>query len=137
MRFKRSDIPGFVIAVVAPPLLTLLIFNSYDIWQHRGTPLLGIVAANFGILAGLLAMFSRFVRNWDVPMGLGFALGTIVLVILWMQRMGFDHTATATTLKWLALLTFVALNASIGWQVLTHGLTPVLDRRDARRAARK
>ena len=31
MRFKRSDIPGFVIAVVAPPLLTLLIFNSWEL----------------------------------------------------------------------------------------------------------
>jgi H+/Cl- antiporter ClcA len=137
MRFKRSDIPGFVIAVVAPPLLTLLIFNSYDIWHHRGTPLLGTVAANFGILAGLLAIFSRFVRNWDVPMVIGFVLGTIVFVILWMQRMGFDHTATATTLKWLALLTFFAFNASIGWQVLDNGLRPLLDRRDARRAAGK
>ena len=137
MRFKRSDIPGFVIAVVAPPLLTLLIFNSWELWHHRGTPLLGTVAANFGILVGLLAVFSRFVRNWDVPIVIGFALGTIVFVILWIQRMGFDHTPTATTLKWLALLTFFALNASIGWQVLTYGLTPVLDRRDARRAARK
>lgn len=137
MRFKRSDIPGFVIAVLAPPLLTLLIFNSYDIWQHRGTPLLGTVAANFGILAGLLAIFSRFVRNWDVPMVIAFALGTIVLVILWMQRMGFDHTPMATTLKWVALLTFFVLNASIGWQVLTNGLLPILDRRDARRAAGK
>ena len=137
MRFKRSDIPGFVIAVVAPPLLTLLIFNSYEIWQHRGTPLLGTVAANFGVLAGFLAIFSRFVRNWDVPMVIGFALGTIVFVILWMQRMGFDHTPTATAAKWLALLTFLALNAAIGWQVLNNGLLPLLDRRDARRAARK
>ena len=137
MRFKRSDIPGFVIAVLAPPLLTLLIFNSYEIWHHRGTPLLGTVAANFGIMAGLLTVFARFVRNWDVPMVIGFALGTIVFVILWMQRMGFDHTPTATTLKWVALLTFFALNASIGWQVLNNGLLPVLDRRDARRAARK
>lgn len=137
MRFKRSDIPGFVIAVAAPPLLTLLIFNSYEIWQHRGTPLLGTVAANFGIVAGLLAVFSRFVRNWDAPIVIGFALGTIVFVILWMQRMGFDHTPTATALKWLALLTFFALNASIGWQVLTNALLPILDRRDARRAAGK
>ena len=64
----------FVIAVVAPPLLTLLIFNSWELWHHRGTPLLGTVAANFGILVGLLAVFSRFVRNWDVPIVIGFAL---------------------------------------------------------------
>lgn len=134
MRFKRSDFPGFLIAVAAPPLLTLLLFNSFDIWEHRGTPLLGFIAMNVAVAVGLMAMFSRFVRNWDIPLVFAFILGTVVFIVLWMQRMGFDHTPWATGLKWVGLLTFLLLNISIGYQVLTNGLLPILDRRDHRRA---
>jgi hypothetical protein len=134
MRFKASDFPGFLIAVVGPPLLMLLFLQSFEVWHHRGTPLLGFMATNFAVAVGLMAMFTRFVRNWDIPVGFAFVLGAVVGMVIWLQHLGYDHTALATTLKWVGLLDFFALNLSIGWQVLTNGLLPVLDRRAAPRA---
>lgn len=134
MRFKRSDLPGLLIATVAPPLLFVLFLQSFGVYNHRGTPLLGFVAANLAVAIGILAMFTRFVRNWDVPIGFALALATLVGLIIWLQHLGYDDGGFALTLKWLAILDFLALNIALGYQVLVHGLLPVLDRRAARRA---
>jgi hypothetical protein len=135
MRFKRADLPGFLIAVAAPVLLTLLFLRTFEAWDHRGTPLLAFMATNIGLAVGLMAMFTRFVRNWDWPMGFLLILGGAVAAVLWAQDSGNDGTAFATTMKWVALLAFVLVNLAIGLQVLVHGLLPVLDRRSARRRA--
>jgi hypothetical protein len=136
MRFRRADLPGFLIAVVAPALLTLLFLRTFEAWDHRGTPLLAFMSTNFALAVGLMAVFTRFVRNWDWPMGFLLILASAVAGVLWAQGSGNDGTAFATTLKWVAILAFLLVNASIGLQVLVHGLLPVLDRRSARRRAR-
>ncbi|RLT28431.1 MAG: hypothetical protein DWI48_00525 [Chloroflexi bacterium] len=133
MRFKRSDLPGLLIATVVPPLLFVLFLQSFDVYSHRGTPLLGFMATNFAIAIGILAMFTRFVRNWEVPIGLFLMLITMVGLIIWLQRLGYDGGALSLSLKWLSILDFLALNIALGYQVLVHGLLPVLDRRAARR----
>ena len=66
MRFHRSDLPGIIFAILAPAGMMLLILASYQIWDHHGTPLLGMIAGNIAIGAGLLAAFSRFIHKWDV-----------------------------------------------------------------------
>ncbi len=133
MRFKRSDLPGFAIAVLAPPLLTLLFLATYDVWGHRGTPLIGFMATNIAVAIGLLAMFTRFVRNWYVPGGVLLLLLGCVATILWMRYSGTDGSALATGLKLLSVLLFFVVNAAIAWQVLANGLLPMLDRRAERR----
>lgn len=135
MRFKRSDLPGLLIAAVAPPLLTLLFLASFDVWHHEGTPLIGFMAGNFAGAVGTMAIFSRFVRKWTVPLGLAGLLVVFVAGVIWAQEAGHDGTALATGLKWAALIDFAVLNMAIGLQVVQNMLLPVLDRRDARRAA--
>jgi hypothetical protein len=135
MRFKRSDLPGFIIAVGAPPLLFVLFLASFDVWRHQGTPLLGFMAVNIAGAIATLAIFSRFVRNWDLPFALLMVLAIAIIGVIWAQRSGNDGTALATLLKWTGLIDFLVLNVAIGLQVLNNGLIPVLNRRDARRAA--
>jgi hypothetical protein len=135
MRFKRSDLPGFIIAVGAPPLLFIAFLASFQVWDHQGTPLLGFMAVNIAGAIATLAIFSRFVRNWDLPLALLVILGVAVGGVIWAQKSGNDGTAIATLLKWVGLIDFLVLNLAIGLQVLKNGLLPVLDRRDARRAA--
>ena len=132
MRFQRSDLPGFAIAVGAPPLLMLSFLAAYETWGHRGTPLLGFVAMNIAIAVGLMAVFTRFVRSWDVPVACLLALAAAAGGVIGAQQADADGTALATALKWIGVLAFFALNAAIGLQVLLNGLLPVLDRRAAR-----
>lgn len=135
MRFKRSDLPGFIIAVGVPPLLFLVFLASFEVWQHQGTPLLGFIAVNVAGAIATLAIFARFVKSWDFPLALLLILVAAVVGVIWGQQTGNDGTALATGLKWTALIMFLLLNLAIGLQVLKNGLLPVLDRRDARRAA--
>ena len=137
MRFKRSDLPGFLIAAGAPPLLFLVFLASFGVWNHRGTPLLGFMAVNIALVIGLLAMFTRFVRNWDIPVAFLIALACAAAGVIWAQRTGADHTVLATTLKWVAILAFLGANTAIGWQVLINGLLPLLDRRAAEQASQE
>lgn len=135
MRFKRSDWPGFIIAVGAPPLLFLIFLASFEVWDHKGTPLLGFMAVNLAGAIATMAIFARFVKSWDAPLGILLVLISAVIGVIWAQESGNDGTALATLLKWTALIAFMVLNLAIGLQVLKNGLLPVLDRRDARRAA--
>ena len=116
-------------------LLLLVFLASFQVWDHKGTPLLGFVAVNAAGAIATMAIFSRFVKSWDVPLGILLVMFAAVGGVFWAQESGNDGTALATTFKWVALIAFMVLNLAIGIQVLKNGLLPVLDRRDARRAA--
>ena len=132
MRFKRSDLPGFAIAVLAPPLMMLLFFAACETWRHHGTPLLGFMATHLAIAVGVAAIFSRFIRNWDVVIALRLVMAACIAGVIWMQRSGDGSNAFATTLKWVALIDFLIINIVILLQVVTHGLLPLVERREAR-----
>lgn len=135
MRFKRADLPGIAIATLAPPALFLLFLASYETWDHRGTPLLSFMATNIAIGAAVAAVFVRFVRRWELPLALLVVLAVVVVAVNVVQRTDNDGTALATALKWIGVLDFLLLNLALGYQMLTNGLLPVLDRRSARLAA--
>jgi hypothetical protein len=135
MRFKRSDLPGFIMAMAVPPLLFLVFLASFDVWHHQGTPLLGFMATNIAGAGATLAIFARFIKKWDVALVLLAVLLAAAGGVIWAQESGNDGTAFATTLKWVALVDFLVINLVLGLQVLQNGLLPILDRRDARRAA--
>ncbi|MDA0365336.1 MAG: hypothetical protein O3B31_12695 [Chloroflexi bacterium] len=135
MRFKRSDLPGILIALLAPVGLTALFLTAFDVWHHEGTPLLGFMASNIAIGGGIAAAFSRFIRSWDVPVALFAILIGLVLGVLWIQQAGEDGTTIATLLKWGAMVDFLLLNIVVLGQVVSNGVLPILDRRDARRRA--
>lgn len=134
MRFTWSDLPGLLIATLVPVALTLLLFESYDLWDHEGTPLLSALASNVAIAVGVAAVFIRFVRNWDAVAVPAVVLTIAVVVVLVLQQTDNDN-AGATAMKWVAIFSFLVLSLVIGYQVLVNGLIPVLNRRDARRAA--
>ena len=134
MRFKRSDLPGILIATVAPALLFWLLVRSFGLEHHHGTPLLGALSGNVAVGAGVLAVLSRFVRRWDrvlIPLVL---LAGCVAGVLVLQRTGDDGSSSATALKLAGVLLFGVINVAVVLDVLVHGLNPSLQRRDARLA---
>lgn len=131
MRFHRSDLPGLFIAVVVPPALMILFLASFETWEHHGTPLLGALAGNIAGMVGTAAVFSRFVKKWDVPVILVAVIVGVVVAVNWAQSSGNDGGAFATTLKLIGVGAFGALNIAVVWQVLNNGLLPILQRRDA------
>ncbi len=135
MRFTRADLPGLAIAALAPPALFVLFLASFDVWEHHGTPLLGAMSANIAIGGGLAAAFSRFIRNWDIPLALLAVLLAAVAGVIWAQQSGNDGTALATILKWVGVIAFLLLNVAVLLQILNNAILPMLDRRDARRKA--
>ncbi|MDO9445719.1 MAG: hypothetical protein Q7K37_10435 [Dehalococcoidia bacterium] len=135
MRFKRADLPGMLIAMVAPAAMFVLLVASYDLWYHHGTPLLGILSVHIAIGAGIIGAFARFIRSWELTLGaLALLLGCVVGVLL-LQRSGNDGTAAATALKLGGVVSFGILNVAVVQQILVNGLNPVLVRREARQAA--
>lgn len=134
MRFKRSDLPGILIATVAPALLFWLLVRSFGLEHHHGTPLLGALAGNVAGGAGVLAVLSRFVRRWDrVVIALVLLAGCVVGVLA-LQWTGNDGSPFATALKLAGVLLFGVINVFVVLDVLVHGLNPSLQRRDARLA---
>ncbi len=136
MRFTRADWPGLAIAVLAGPLLMVLFLAAFEAWGHHGTPLLGFMGSNLGIAVGMAAVFARFVRNWEWPLVFVAVIAVSVGAVYWAQHSGNDGTAVATGLKWLGVAGFAGLNVAVLWQMLTNGIVPMLDRSEARRAAK-
>ncbi len=137
MRFKRSDWPGMAMALLGGPAMMILFLASFEVWDHQGTPLLGAMAANLAVPAAILAAFSRFIRSWDPVIAL---LGVILALVVGVnvaQRTGNDDALISTLMKLGGVLTFLILNAVIVLQILVNGVLPILDRRDARRAAER
>ncbi len=134
MRFHKSDLPGLLIATLAPAGLMLLFLASFEVWEHHGTPLLGAMAGNIAVGGGLIAGFSRFIRRWRVPI-LGFVLIlSAVAVVNALKLSGDDGTAISTLFKWLGVVGFGIFNVSVALQILTNGLIPALNQRAARAA---
>jgi hypothetical protein len=134
MRFHRSDLPGILIATLAPAGLMLLFLASYETWHHEGTPLLGAMAGNIAVGGGLLAAFTRFIRNWDIPLASILLMLACAAAVVVLQETDNDGTG-ANALKWLGLFGFLVFNISVALQILSYGLLPALDQRAARIAA--
>lgn len=134
MRFKRSDLPGILIATLAPAALFSLIVVSFGLQHHHGTPLLGALSGNIAGGAGVLAVFSRFIRRWDRVIGALVLLIACVVGVILLQETGHDGGALATTLKLGGVVLFLVINLFVILDVLVHGLNPSLQRRDARLA---
>ncbi|MCH2657811.1 MAG: hypothetical protein MKZ81_02250 [Dehalococcoidia bacterium] len=136
MRFHRSDLPGIIFAILAPAGMMLLILASYQIWDHHGTPLLGMIAGNIAIGAGLLAAFSRFIHKWDVIIISLLLIALSVITVLTFQQLEYTSNIYYTLLKWVGVIGFLVFNVSVILQFLKNGVEPALNRRDERLAAK-
>jgi hypothetical protein len=137
MRFSRADLPGLLIAALGGPAMMILFLASFEVWDHAGTPLLGAMAGNLAAPAAIVGAFSRFIRKWDLIIILLAVIIACVVGVNVAQRTGNDDQLISTLLKLLGVLTFMALQAVIVVQLLVYGVLPILDRRDARRAAER
>ena len=135
MRFKRADIPGLLIAVLGPVALFLLLLESYQLWHHHGSPILGILSANIAIGGGLVGGLWRFVKARDAVVGLALALALTIVGIFIMRGAGEGSSTLANVLKLVSIALFLGLNVVVIQQLLWNGLNPILQRRDDARAA--
>lgn len=137
MRFNRADIPGILIAGLGGPLMMILFFAAFETWDHQGTPLLGGMAQNLAMPAAIIGAFSRFIKKWDPIVLLLGVIAACVVGVNIAQRTGNDDELMSTVLKLGGVLTFFLLQGVIVVQMLQYGILPILDRRDARKAAEK
>jgi len=135
MRFKRADMPGLAIAVLGPVGLFALILESYQLWDHHGSPLLGIISVHIAIGGGLIAGLWRFVKARDAVVGLALALALTIAGVVILQSTDSDDSIFSTALKLLGIGLFLALNVVIIKELLWNGLNPILQRRDDAKAA--
>lgn len=127
--------PGLAIAVLGPVLLFLLLLETYQLWDHHGSPILGMLSVNIAVGGGLIAGLWRFVKARDAVVGLALGILLAVAAVFMLRAAGDGDTAFANVLKLLAIVLFLALNAVIVQQLLWNGLNPILQRRDDAKAA--
>ncbi|MBG93024.1 MAG: hypothetical protein CL792_03490 [Chloroflexi bacterium] len=136
MKFHRSDLPGIIFAILAPAGMVLLILASYEIWDHHGTPLLGMIAGNIAAGAGILAAFSRFIEKWDAIITFLLLIAISVITVLTFQGIEYTSNPYYTLIKWVGVFGFLGFNVSVILQLLRNGLEPALNRRDERSATK-
>ena len=127
--------PGLAIAVLGPVLLFLLLLEAYQLWDHHGSPILGMLSVNIAVGGGLIAGLWRFVKARDVVVGLALGIVLAVAAVFVLRETGSGDSAFANVLKLLAIVLFLALNAVVVQQLLWNGLNPILQRRDDAKAA--
>lgn len=127
--------PGLAIAVLGPVLLFLLLLETYQLWDHHGSPILGMLSVNIAVGGGLIAGLWRFVKARDAVVGLALGIVLAVAAVFVLRETGSGDSAFANVLKILAIVLFLALNAVVVQQLLWNGLNPILQRRDDARAA--
>lgn len=135
MRFKRSDLTGIAIAAFVPAMLSYIVFVGWQLEDHHGTPLLGIIAGNFAVVGGILAYLTRYLAHPRAFRIIAALLGLAFVAVIELQLSGVDGTVWATSLKLLGVLLFLALNTLLLIDVLAVAVNPYLVRRDERQAA--
>jgi hypothetical protein len=135
MRFKRADLPGLAIAVLGPVGLFLLLLESYQLWHHHGSPILGILSVHIAIGGGIIGGLWRFVKARDAIIGLALALALAIIGVVVLRSVGDGDTTLANILKIVSVVLFLVLNVAVIQQLLWNGLNPILQRRDDARAA--
>ncbi len=135
MRFKRADLIGIAVAALVPAVLSYVIFQSWDLLHIEGNPLLGAIAGNVAAVGGILAYLTRYLTHRRAFIGIMTAFVLCVVGVIWLQFAGQGEGALAVALKWLGLLTFLALNLVLVADVLAVAVNPYFVRLDERRAA--
>jgi hypothetical protein len=117
--------------------MMLLVVAGYELWNHHGTPLMPAIATQLAIGAGLLAALTRLIRNWALFGTLLALLGLAIAGVLTLQQTDNDGTTLATSLKLAAAGLFLLINLVALREIVWHGIGPILNRRDDRRAAQQ
>ena len=126
---------GILFAMTAPMLAMWLVLSAFDLWNFHDTPMLGAllggVAVNIAIGAGILGAFSRFIKSWDWIGGLGIALFAAIALVVVLQRVGHGSGLPANLVKILCVFLFLGLNINIIVQLVRNGVDPWLLRKSS------
>jgi|TARA_B110001454_G_scaffold77610_1_gene75171 hypothetical protein len=135
MRFQKRDMIGILFAMTAPMLAMWLVLSAFDLWNFHDTPMLGAllggVAVNIAIGAGILGAFSRFIKSWDWIGGLGITLFAAIALVVVLQRVGHGSGLPANLVKILCVFLFLGLNINIIVQLVRNGVDPWLLRKSS------
>jgi hypothetical protein len=135
MRFQKRDMIGILFAMTAPMLAMWLVLSAFDLWNFHDTSMLGAllggVAVNIAIGAGILGAFSRFIKSWDWIGGLGIALFAAIALVVVLQRVGHGSGLPANLVKILCVFLFLGLNINIIVQLVRNGVDPWLLRKSS------
>ena len=135
MRFQKRDMIGILFAITAPMLAMWLVLSAFDLWNFHDTSMLGAllggVAVNIAIGAGILGAFSRFIKSWDWIGGLGIALFAAIALVVVLQRVGHGSGLPANLVKILCVFLFLGLNINIIVQLVRNGVDPWLLRKSS------
>jgi len=126
---------GILFAMTAPMLAMWLVLSAFDLWNFHDTSMLGAllggVAVNIAIGAGILGAFSRFIKSWDWIGGLGIALFAAIALVVVLQRVGHGSGLPANLVKILCVFLFLGLNINIIVQLVRNGVDPWLLRKSS------
>ena len=126
---------GILFAMTAPMLAMWLVLSAFDLWNFHDTPMLGAllggVAVNIAIGAGILGAFSRFIKSWDWIGGLGITLFAAIALVVVLQRVGHGSDLPANLVKILCVFLFLGLNINIIVQLVRNGVDPWLLRKSS------
>jgi hypothetical protein len=135
MRFQKRDMIGILFAMTAPMLAMWLVLSAFDLWNFHDTSMLGAllggVAVNIAIGAGILGAFSRFIKSWDWIGGLGITLFAAIALVVVLQRVGHGSGLPANLVKILCVFLFLGLNINIIVQLVRNGVDPWLLRKSS------
>lgn len=135
MRFQKRDMIGILFATTAPMLAMWLVLSAFDLWNFHDTSMLGAllggVAVNIAIGAGILGAFSRFIKSWDWIVGLGITLFAAIALVVVLQRVGHGSGLPANLVKILCVFLFLGLNINIIVQLVRNGVDPWLLRKSS------
>lgn len=135
MRFQKRDMIGILFAITAPMLAMWLVLSAFDLWNFHDTSMLGAllggVAVNIAIGAGVLGAFSRFIKSWDWIGGLGITLFAAIALVVVLQRVGHGSGLPANLVKILCVFLFLGLNINIIVQLVRNGVDPWLLRKSS------
>ena len=126
---------GILFAMTAPMLAMWLVLSAFDLWNFHDTPMLGAllggVAVNIAIGAGILGAFSRFIKSWDWIGGLGITLFAAIALVVVLQSVGHGSGLPANLVKILCVFLFLGLNINIIVQLVRNGVDPWLLRKSS------
>ena len=126
---------GILFAMTAPMLAMWLVLSAFDLWNFHDTSMLGAllggVAVNIAIGAGILGAFSRFIKSWDWIGGLGITLFAAIALVVVLQRVGHGSGLPANLVTTLCVFLFLGLNVNIIVQLVRNGVDPWLLRKSS------
>jgi hypothetical protein len=78
----------------------------------------------------LIGAFSRYIKNIYRFISLIFILLLCVFIVKILQWSGNEESNLKLLFIWIGLIDFLILNVIVGWEFLSNGFVPAMDRKN-------